>query len=174
MDNEKSERGAMRVAYYSTMFNSWANTRMEKDKSILIISSAAIGFLMTLATKADLSQPCLVFLYLLDMGFFLASIGVVIYIFSRNSLYIGSIIKAINAGGDKVEEVKDGILAFFDKVLIITFSLGIITFFALGSITILAISRNNVGTEAKMAEENKKVNGDGFLLKGSLDGKYVS
>jgi hypothetical protein len=48
---KKDELAGKRVAFYSSLVNAWIQTRMEVDKTLIVISSAGIGFLITLLTR---------------------------------------------------------------------------------------------------------------------------
>ncbi|MDA8663964.1 hypothetical protein N9L66_03280 [Porticoccaceae bacterium] len=38
------------VAYYSTMLSAWIETKMERDKTLVTLSAAGIGLLVTILT----------------------------------------------------------------------------------------------------------------------------
>jgi hypothetical protein len=46
MENNDSESIQKRVAFYTSLVNAWIQTRMEVDKTLIVISSAGIGFLI--------------------------------------------------------------------------------------------------------------------------------
>ena len=45
------------LAHYTVMTNTWVASRMELDKSMLTLSTAAIGLLITLTLRALLKIP---------------------------------------------------------------------------------------------------------------------
>lgn len=74
------------VAFYQTFLAAWIENRMEKDKSLLTLSSLAIGLLITFTDK--LSSPTEFVLWLLSGIAFLATIIIILLIFRCNSNYI--------------------------------------------------------------------------------------
>lgn len=74
------------VAFYQTFLAAWIENRMEKDKSLLTLSSLAIGLLITFTDK--LSSPAEFVLWLLSGIAFLATIIIILLIFRYNSNYI--------------------------------------------------------------------------------------
>ena len=52
------------IALYSAVVQAWAGTRMEKDRSILNLSAAGIGLLVTLLTTVGVTARCQLVLYI--------------------------------------------------------------------------------------------------------------
>ncbi|MBF0165285.1 MAG: hypothetical protein HQM01_12430 [Magnetococcales bacterium] len=88
--------------YYEVCLNGWIQTKMERDKSLLTISSAAIaGLIGVLNTDIGNSfdkKVCIAFAVL----FFSACLFVVIVIFNKNSEYLQAVVKEENS--EKVEK----------------------------------------------------------------------
>lgn len=74
------------VAFYQTFLAAWIENRMEKDKSLLTLSSLAIGLLISFSDK--LSSPAEFTLWLLSGIAFLVTIIIILVIFRCNSNYI--------------------------------------------------------------------------------------
>ncbi len=74
------------VAFYQTFLAAWIENRMEKDKSLLTLSSLAIGLLITFTDK--LTSPGEFILWLFSGVAFLATIIIILLIFRCNSNYI--------------------------------------------------------------------------------------
>lgn len=54
--NTNNEQSQKRVAYYSALISAWIQTKMEVDKTLIIISSAGIGFLIAIISKLDIDN----------------------------------------------------------------------------------------------------------------------
>ncbi len=87
---DEQEYRQKRVVFYQTFINAWIENRMEMDRRVLILSSAAIGFLTTYHDELEgIFQHVLLFLaYLL----FIFSIITVLFIFRNNAKYIECVI----------------------------------------------------------------------------------
>ncbi|MGY0582644.1 MAG: hypothetical protein ACW7DV_11235, partial [Paraglaciecola chathamensis] len=44
------------VAFYSTLLSAWIQTKMERDKTLITLSSAAIALLVTMLTTVGINQ----------------------------------------------------------------------------------------------------------------------
>ena len=107
------------VAFYSASIQAWYTTKMELDKSILTLSSAAIGLLITFKKNFviyGVFQSCL---YVVSLLSFLAAIVVSLMIFSKNAEYIKNVIKS-----DSYKS--DGKLGKLDTTLKLLFGAGIV------------------------------------------------
>lgn len=52
------------IAYYSVLVNAWIQTRMERDKTLVTLSAAAVGLLVTLLTTVGINKEWIILLYL--------------------------------------------------------------------------------------------------------------
>lgn len=73
------------IQNYSVQLTAWFNTKLEKDKSIITISSAAIGLLVTILTSKGISSLWQVSFYLLSFASFLVAIITAIDILDKNA-----------------------------------------------------------------------------------------
>ena len=82
------------VSFYETLLAAWLNSRMEKDKQILTLSSVAIGLLVAFRSGInDIPSLCIV---LFAGALFVSSMIVVLDIFKRNSDYLMLVIQNNN------------------------------------------------------------------------------
>lgn len=100
---EKNERAlrehdAKNIEFYSAHYNAWFNTKLEKDKSIITISSAAIGLLITILTSKGVDHYYQIFLYIFAFVGFATSIIHSIDIFDINADHIEKVVT--NSGDD--------------------------------------------------------------------------
>jgi hypothetical protein len=76
------------VAYYSALVQAWIQTRMEMDKTLVILSSGGIGLLVTLLTTIGIEYQWELIPYAGAFVGFLITITLCIIIFKSNSVYI--------------------------------------------------------------------------------------
>jgi hypothetical protein len=80
------------TAFYSALLQAWLETKMEKDRSLLLLSVGGVGVLVTLLTTTGIHSPIVGFLFGAALSSFLASIFLAISIFDRNADYIHCLI----------------------------------------------------------------------------------
>lgn len=108
------------VEFRSQSYASYYNTIMEKDKSILTLSVAGIGFLITiLQITGSISRYQFAF-FVIAAFFYLVSIFCMITIFSKNGDFI------INMTTNQSTEVIQYKLRILDKTAIISFGIAIV------------------------------------------------
>lgn len=111
-----------KVEFYSASVNAWYGSAIEYDRSILTLASAGIGLLVTLATTLGMTNGFVLSLYIAALFAFLCSVACVLLIFRRNKKHIEDVLNT-----DK-QDIQDPFLAVLDKILPISFVLGV--FFA--------------------------------------------
>jgi hypothetical protein len=82
MSDEQREK--RELAHYAATVTAWFNTRMEHDKSLLTLSTAAIGVLIALASKITLNSLALLILYIAALLSFILSLAAVLWIYRQN------------------------------------------------------------------------------------------
>ena len=90
--NKDINTGKM-IAYYSSIYNAWLNTRMEGDKSILTLSVSALRLLITLFATISKITKIEFILFLIAILFFLCTAILIIIIYNKNSDFLESIAK---------------------------------------------------------------------------------
>jgi len=115
------------VEYYAAKVNAWFNTRIEYDKSLLVLSAGAVGLLVTLLTTVGVNSCELLFLFFVAISSFVICIIVVLAIFLRNTKYLEALI-AGNVADDPV-------LRFLDLLSISSFIIGIVLASVIGLLT---------------------------------------
>lgn len=141
------------VEFRSQSYASYFNTIMEKDKSILTLSVAGIGFLITILQITESISRYQFAFFVIAAFFYLISIFCMITIFSKNGDFI------INMTTDKSTEVIQYKLKILDKIAIISFGIAIILSIIFGA----SSSFNKMEIE-NMSEDksNKQVSGQKF------------
>jgi hypothetical protein len=143
------------VEYYSGQVIAWFNTKLERDKSILTLSTGAIGLLITLASAIDIKSNgtgCLILIVLYIAIFcYLSSIILVLRIFLYNAKYIQADIT------NNKEQFKEYTrkLKNLDSFSIWAFIIGII--FSIIFSGILIYNKNFVKDKIVMNEKELKI-----------------
>lgn len=129
-DNERDFR--------SVVLQSWVETRMEKDRSLLTLASGGIGLLLTLSTTSGLEGQLQLAVYFAALGAFMTAVLSAIAIFGANSDYL----EAVHARDEAKKGAAARRLRFLDRLLVGGFILGML--FA-GTFTVLKSWQNFTG-----------------------------
>lgn len=105
------------TAFYSAVVTGWIGTRMEKDKSVLTLSAAGVGLLVTLLTTVGASSWLQCAFYASSFACFIYAAWTAVRIFDCNAEYL----ERLAAGRDE-EDVR---LKDLDEKLLRSFVLGI-------------------------------------------------
>lgn len=111
------------VAFFSALIDAWINTRMERDKQVLTLSSLGLGGLMAFGPSLESPSQCV--LWLSSGICFLASIAALLHIFKINSDLIEK-----HLAREQTSE-QDGILKSLDYIGIGGFYVGAVLMFSL-------------------------------------------
>jgi hypothetical protein len=112
----------------SVLLQAWIDNRMERDRSLLSLSSGGIGLVVTLLATGLVASPELRALASVSMLSFAGSLACCLSVFRENSKYV----KALLGGTDSEEE-----LIRLDRRLLGWFGLGVSALLALGLALIL-------------------------------------
>lgn len=155
MESNDGESIQKRVAFYTSLVNAWIQTRMEVDKTLIVISSAGIGFLITLLNNKGVACATGFVVYLAAFLSFFVVIVLCIVILQRNSSYIKTLLNNPDAKDSYLDTIDIVAKVFFALALIFTLIIGISTGFD-------PLHKNSKGdkemTESKAKEILKKVN----------------
>ncbi len=116
-----------KVEFYSQLINAWLTTRMERDKTILTLSTAGLGVLVTFFNNISVNYN-LIF-YILALLSFIIAILSGLFIFSENADYCLSIVNEEPYQNEKL-------MKYCDKTLLISFLCGLFFSVVLSSIFI--------------------------------------
>lgn len=146
-DTEKIQK---KVAYYSTLVNSWVQTRMEVDKTLIIISSAGIGFLVTLIGNQGIGCMTDFIVYVAALISFIAVIIFCVLVFQRNADHIEALIDNPETKDPYLDFLDNGAKFFFAVALVLTLIIGI-------SIGLNQLHKNKSGKgDQEMADDKAK------------------
>ena len=115
---------AKRVAFYSALVSAWIQSRMERDRSLITLSSAGIGLLLTLSSTVGPDGFLTFSLYCIGFVGFAVTIISGLSIFHRNSLHIERLIAE--------KQTTDPLLARLDSISRTGFTLGVLSIVLLG------------------------------------------
>ena len=145
-DSETKEYKEKSKIFYSTIISVWFNTKLEKDKQLLILSTTAIGLLVTLLRTFSVSNNWELFCYVLALVCFVITIISVFVIFDRNASYIEKLIE------DPRTEAED--LKTCDKVASTSFIIAIIAVLAIGIFGINSSTNQGEKLDNMSTEQN--------------------
>jgi hypothetical protein len=106
------------LAHYTATVTAWFNTRMEHDKSLLTLSTAAIGVLIALASKITLNSLASLILYIAALLSFILCLTAVLWIYRQNSKHLENMLQS--------DAARDRLLSFLDPAALCTFGAGIV------------------------------------------------
>ena len=110
--------------FYSAMISAWLNTKLERDKQLLTLSSTAIGLLVTLMRTMGVSDILQLWLYISSLSVFLITIVSIIYILGENSSHIENILNG--------NDIKSRKLMVADRVATTCFIIGLVIVIIIG------------------------------------------
>ena len=146
------------IEFYAAKVNAWFNTKLEYDKSLLVLSAGAIGLLITLLTTSGVRTITLLFLFGVAIVSFVVCLGSVLAIFLRNAKHLESLI-AGKTGNDSLLEI-------LDSISIVSFILGVV----LAAIIGMATAANQVFTTEAIMSDKKDTTQHNVPLRESFNG----
>ncbi len=148
------------VEFYSACVNAWFNTRLEYDKSILVLSSSGIGLLLSLFTAFGIPGSYSLIFYILAIVFLGVASVSVLAVFVVNASHIEKVISG--------KEQESFILSLLDKTIILSFALGV---FFVSLVGVSIAIRSYIKQEDKMSQQksNRVIVGDSFNGISKLD-----
>lgn len=89
------------VAFYGAVVNAWIGTKMEFDKSLLTMSLAGIGVIVSLLTTVGMGSLFALVTFLVAAGAFTAVLGLCLAIFWFNANFLESLALGGGSEGDR-------------------------------------------------------------------------
>ncbi|SKA71174.1 hypothetical protein [Enterovibrio nigricans] len=140
MSNKEKE-----VEFYAATVGAWLNTKFELDKSLLTLSTGAIGLLVTLLTTVGASSVEGLVLYFVALLSFLVCIVSILFVFKRNAKHLEGIVTET--------QTNDPLLKSLDTSAAISFVFGVILTLIIGGTTAI---NQFIEKEMKMTKEVNK------------------
>ncbi len=148
LDGKKEKQD---LAHYTALVTAWFNTRLEHDKSLLTLSAAGIGLLISVATKVAIDSAVDLFLYIAALAVFVLCLVTILLIYRQNSKHLEDVIQRQTAN--------DLFLSILDVTAIFTFIAGIVFSSAFG--IRIAIHSFEI-KETPVSAQSPKLTGDSF------------
>ncbi|WIG82415.1 hypothetical protein KFZ68_07015 [Photobacterium damselae] len=108
----------MEKEFRAAAYNAFYATKLERDKHLFSISSAGLGFLITLATTIGFSDIYAITVFFLAIVSFLVCICAVLYIFTANADHLVSVMEGSSESSK--------LLSRLDFTALLSFVLGMI------------------------------------------------
>ena len=143
---ELRELEGKNIAFYSTLLSAWIQTKMERDKTLITLSSAAIALLVTILTTVGISQSCTLILYAAAFIGFGLCIGTSLNIYQLNSLHLEKEL------GSENSDIK---LEKYDKLSYLSFLCGVFFLCSIGIYS--AYQTFNLTEKTKMESKIKTI-----------------
>lgn len=156
---ERREFEGKNVAHYSVLLQAWIDTKMERDRTIVTLSSAGVGLIVTILTMVGTKRCWEIGLYGCAVAGFLMAIAASLLIFHRNSAHIEQAI-----GGSSEKDVQ---LEKYDSIQMASFVSGV----ALLAIVGVGSAFHNLNEESSM---NDKAKSAATQTRGILTGDSVN
>ena len=127
---EEAEKRVLRelegknIAHYSVLLGAWIQTKMERDKTLVTLSAAAIGLLVTILTTVGVKSIWEVPFFAVAVTSFLVTIWSSLVIYQLNSQHLEDAIRG--------SSVKDPRLEKYDKRSIRAFIVGAVSALIIG------------------------------------------
>ena len=145
------------IAHYSILLSAWIETKMERDKTLVTLSAAAIGLLVTILTTVGAKHFWEIPLFAFAVISFLVTIWSSLTIYQLNSEHLEEAIRG--------SSVKDPKLEKYDKQSVRAF--------IIGSVATLLIGVSSASYELINPKVNKMTSdnsGKSIILRESIDG----
>ncbi len=148
------------ISHYSVLLSAWIDTRMERDKTLVALSAAAIGLLITILTTVGVNNELNLVLIVISFFGFGLCIWSSLLIYQLNSKHIENELRN--------ESDKNINLEAFDKRSLLSFVVGVtfLMFFGVSSAFTFLTEKENLMSGSKEKASYKP----GKIQKHSLDG----
>ena len=165
--NEDAEKRVLRelegknIAHYSVLLNAWIETRMERDKTLVTLSAAAIGLLVTILTTVGVKHLWEIPLFAVAVVSFLVTIWSSLIIYQLNSKHLEDAIRGSSERDPRLEK--------YDKRSIRAFIVGAIAALLIG-ISSASYQLINPEANAMSDQQSSKNTGKPTTLRESVNG----
>lgn len=156
--SQEAEKRALRelegknIAHYSVLLSAWIETKMERDKTLVTLSAAAIGLLVTILTTVGAKHFWEIPLFAFAVISFLVTIWSSLTIYQLNSEHLEEAIRG--------SSVKDPRLEKYDKRSVGAFIIGSIAALLIGvssaSCELINLKVNKMTNQQKLSSNSEK------------------
>lgn len=124
-ESKRREIEGKNIAYYSVLLQAWIGTRMERDKTLVTLSAAGIGLLVTLLTAVGVKHSWELVLYAGAVLGFLVAIWSSLVIYQLNSQHIEQAIRGSSERDPRLEKYDKTSLRAFIASATLTLGIGL-------------------------------------------------
>lgn len=115
------------IVHYEVLLSAWIQTNMERDKTLVTLSSAAIGLLITILTTVGVGNVWMIVLFIIAICSFIVTIWSSLVIYQLNSKHLENALKGSSEVDTKLEK--------YDKLSIRAFVIGAIAAMLIGALS---------------------------------------
>ena len=157
------------IAHYSVLLSAWIQTKMERDKTLVTLSSGAIGLLITILTTAGVENCWMIFLFIISIFAFITTIWSSLEIYQLNSKHLEDALRGSSETSTELEK--------YDKLSVRAFVIGTIAAMLIGAfsayINLTKKENKNMANQDKNTSKVIAVN-DSFKGIGQFNPEAVS
>jgi hypothetical protein len=121
-DSDLKERERI---YYSAIVDAFIDSSMERDRSLLTLSSAGIALDVTLMTTVGVHSTFELILYILSVLLFGSAIIFILHVFKLNKEYLLRLASGEKADDPKLKKADNAIYALFVSGIILLFAVAL-------------------------------------------------
>ena len=156
--SQEAEKRALRelegknIAHYSVLLSAWIETKMERDKTLVTLSAAAIGLLVTILTTVGAKHFWEIPLFAFAVISFLVTIWSSLTIYQLNSEHLEEAIRGSSGKDPRLEK--------YDKRSVGAFIIGSIAALLIGvssaSCELINLKVNKMTNQQKLSSNSEK------------------
>lgn len=165
---EEAEKRVLRelegknIAHYSVLLGAWIQTKMERDKTLVKLSAAAIGLLVTILTTVGVESIWEIPFFVIAVASFTVTIWSSLVIYQLNSQHLEDAIKGSSGKDPKLEK--------YDRRSISAFTVGTLSALIIGILS-SSFQVTKIGESVMAEKENTFKNTEKqIVFKDSVNG----
>lgn len=150
------------IAHYSVLLGAWIQTKMERDKTLVTLSAAAIGLLITILTTVGVRSIWEIPIFAIAIISFLITIWSSLVIYQLNSQHLEDAIRGSSERDPKLEK--------YDKCSIRAFIIGSVSALIIGILSASVQLRKSEEIIVTDKENSSQTTGRKTTLKENVNG----
>ncbi len=161
------------IAHYSVLLGAWIQTKMERDKTLVTLSSAAIGLLITVLTTVGVQSIYEIVLFIISIVAFIITIWSALVIYQLNSKHLEDALRGSSESDPNLEK--------YDKLSIRAFISGTVFALLVGTVSAynkITLKEERMGNQeqntSKTVMINDSINGIAGLSPQNIETKSIN
>ncbi|WP_024955106.1 hypothetical protein [Sulfurospirillum arcachonense] len=161
------------IAHYSVLLGAWIQTKMERDKTLVTLSSAAIGLLITVLTTVGVQSIYEIVLFIISIVAFIITIWSALVIYQLNSKHLEDALRGSSESDPNLEK--------YDKLSIRAFISGTVFALLVGTVSAynkITLKEEKMGNQeqnkSKTVMINDSINGIAGLSPQNIETKSIN